>query len=305
MGIPYDSVKQQLLAELQKPGGFEAALNQSKLGATKFAELKTTAEAPTSDIKNFQFNQQNPNFGTYLTGLRRAGAPSTQVNLPPSEKAEQTYRGQFLAKSYEGISEEAKLAAKTLPAIDTNLSLLNQGFKTGFTTETKAGAASILSALGVQNADEFAKNAQVFKANLNNIVLQKQLEQKGPQTASDAERITSTGAQLGNTVQANEFLLNVAKAQQKQSIEKRNFYDKWWRENKTYDGAENAWYSDQGGKSLFERPELKKYKVDTSKPSPSTNALPAGVGADWVLKTDAKGNRAYVSPDNSKFIEVK
>jgi hypothetical protein len=39
MGIPYDSVKQQLLAELQKPGGFEAALTQSKLGATKFAEL--------------------------------------------------------------------------------------------------------------------------------------------------------------------------------------------------------------------------------------------------------------------------
>jgi hypothetical protein len=39
MGMPYESVKQQLLAELQKPGGFEAALTQSKLGATKFAEL--------------------------------------------------------------------------------------------------------------------------------------------------------------------------------------------------------------------------------------------------------------------------
>jgi len=33
--------------------------------------------------------------------------------------------------------------------------------------------------------------------------------------------------------------------------------------------------------------------------------LPAGVGNDWVLKTDAKGNKAYVSPDNSKFVEVK
>jgi len=39
MGMPYDSVKQQLMVELQKPGGFQAALTQSKLGATKFAEL--------------------------------------------------------------------------------------------------------------------------------------------------------------------------------------------------------------------------------------------------------------------------
>jgi len=39
MGMPYDSVKQQLMIELQKPGGFQAALTQSKLGATKFAEL--------------------------------------------------------------------------------------------------------------------------------------------------------------------------------------------------------------------------------------------------------------------------
>jgi hypothetical protein len=37
----------------------------------------------------------------------------------------------------------------------------------------------------------------------------------------------------------------------------------------------------------------------------ATTKLPAGVGADWVLKTDSKGNKAYVSPDNSKFVEVK
>ena len=39
--------------------------------------------------------------------------------------------------------------------------------------------------------------------------------------------------------------------------------------------------------------------------TPNAASLPAGVGADWVLKTDAKGNKAYVSPDNSKFVEVK
>jgi hypothetical protein len=37
----------------------------------------------------------------------------------------------------------------------------------------------------------------------------------------------------------------------------------------------------------------------------SNTRLPPGVGTDWTLKTDAKGNKAYVSPDNSKFVEVK
>jgi hypothetical protein len=305
MGMPYDNVKQQLLAELQKPGGFEAALTQSKLGATKFAELQTTANAPTTAMKEFEYGQTNPAFAANQFMLKRAGAPSSQVYIPPSEKAEQIGRGQFLIKNYEEVSNAARLAAKTLPAIDTNLSLLNQGFKTGFTAETQKGAASILSALGVPEATRYATNAQVFKANLNDIVLQKQLEQKGVQTAADTEMIRATGAQLGNTPQANEFLLNVAKAQQKQTIEKRNFYDKWYQQNKTYDGAENAWFNGQGGQSLFERPELKKYNVDTSKKPAGTSGLPAGVGPDWVLKTDAKGNRAYVSPDNSKFVEVK
>jgi hypothetical protein len=231
--------------------------------------------APTTAMKEFEYGQTNPAFAANQFMLKRAGAPSSQVYMPPGEKAEQIGRGTFLIKNYEDVSNSAKLAAKTLPAIDINLSLLNQGFKTGFTAETQKGAASILSALGLPEATKYATNAQVFKANLNELVLQKQLEQKGVQTAADADRITSTGAQLGNTVQANEFLLNVAKAQQKQAIEKRNFYDKWYQQNKTYDGAENAWFNGQGGTSIFERPELKKYNVDTSNAPSGASGLPA------------------------------
>jgi hypothetical protein len=231
--------------------------------------------APTTAMKEFEYGQTNPAFAANQFMLKRAGAPSSQVYIPPSEKAEQIARGTLFVKNYEDVSNSAKLAAKTLPAIDINLSLLNQGFKTGFTAETQKGAASILSALGLPEATKYATNAQVFKANLNELVLQKQLEQKGVQTAADADRITSTGAQLGNTVQANEFLLNVAKAQQKQAIEKRNFYDKWYQQNKTYDGAENAWFNGQGGTSIFERPELKKYNVDTSNAPSGGSGLPA------------------------------
>lgn len=185
--------------------------------------------------------------------------PVTTVQLPPQEKAEQAERGKMLTSEYSDISKAAKLAAKTLPSIDANLTTLNSGFKTGFGTETIAAGAKVLAALGVPEAEKFATNAQTFLGSATQAILQKQLEQKGPQTESDAQRIQQTGAQLGNTPQANQFMLATAKAQLKRDMDQRNFYDSWWKNNKTYDGAESAWYAGEGGKSLFDRPELKTY----------------------------------------------
>jgi hypothetical protein len=193
--------------------------------------------------------------------LQRAAASAARntVQLPPQEKAEQADRGKMLVAEYNDISKAAKLAAKTLPSLDANLNILNKGFTTGFGTETKAAGASVLAALGVANADKFATNAQIFQAKATEAVLQKQLEQKGPQTESDAKRIDAVGAQLGKTTEGNKFLLTTAKEQLKRDMEQRNFYDAWWKKNKTYDGAEDAWFAGEGGKSLFDRPALKQY----------------------------------------------
>jgi len=199
----------------------------------------------------------------------------TTVQLPPQEKAEQAERGKMLTSEYSDISKAAKLAAKTLPSIDANLTVLDSGFKTGFGTETVAAGAKVLAALGVDNAEKFAENAQIFQAKAAEAVLQKQLEQKGPQTQSDRELIEKTGAQLGTTTQGNKFLLTVAKEQLKREMEQRNFYDNWWKNNKTYDGAESAWYSSEGGKSLFDRPALKAYAAPNSASQIPTTAAPA------------------------------
>ena len=202
-------------------------------------------------------------------------APGANIYLPPQEKAEQGARGTLLVKEYGDISNAAKLAAKTLPSIDTNLNILNNGFKTGFGTETIAAGANVLSALGVPNAEKFATNSQKFLGSATQAVLQKQLEQKGPQTESDAQRIQQTGAQLGNTVQANQFMLSAAKAQLKRDMDQRKFYDSWWKQNKTYDGAESAWYTGEGGKSLFDRPELKAYKEPTAETAATAAGRPS------------------------------
>jgi hypothetical protein len=198
-------------------------------------------------------------------------APGTTVTMV-SERAEQGARGKMLVDQYGDISKAANLATKTLPSIEANLAALNKGFDTGFGKETIAAGASVLAALGVKDAEKFATDTQKFQSNAINGVLQKQLEQKGPQTESDAKRIEQIGAQLGKTKEANAFILATAREQLKRDVEQRNFYDRWYKTNKTYDGAEDAWFNGEGGKSLFDRPGLKKYGVSAA---PAANAAPA------------------------------
>jgi hypothetical protein len=221
---------------------------------------------------------------------------SVEVKLPESQKAEQSERGKSLTKDFfENVAPTARNAQKNLPAITSNLNILNKGFETGFGTETAASAAKVLSALGVQGAERFASNSQIFLANANQAVLSKQLEQKGTQTKTDAERIEQTGARLGNTKEANKFILTVAREQLQRDIEQRDFYAKWYRTNTTYDGAEDAWFDGEGGKSLFDRPALKQYGVSVSKQIP-TNAPSASTVSIDQERQNAKAAIAAGAP---------
>jgi hypothetical protein len=232
---------------------------------------------------------------TKLINKLTTHTPPISVSYGPQEKAEKIEYGKLLIDDFKNIKAQATVATKSLPAIESNLAILDKGFDTGFGTETIAAGASVLAALGVQNAKEFATNAQTFLASANAAVLQRQLEQKGPQTESDAQRITATGAQLGNTKDANKFVLNVAKAQLQRDLKQREFYAAWRDKNKTFEGAEDAWYAGEGGKSLFDSPALKKYGTNvvdqipgqsraapaaTTIPQAAIDALKSGKGTD-------------------------
>lgn len=269
-GVP--SVE-RLRAIIADPASPEVVVKRAK------ALLAAAPKEPTvpTAIQEFQHYQKMPpaEQAAYMQH-RQALQPKpaqTNIQLPPQEKAERGKRGELLVKQFEAVSEAARIAARTLSALDTQERILDSGFKTGFGTEAQKAGASVLAALGVPEANKFATDAQTFLSATQQAVLQRQLEQKGPQTEADAQRITQTGAQLGNTPDANKFIVSVAKAQLKRDIEQRNFYDKWWKENKTYDGAEDAWFSGDGGKSLFDRPELKRYAA----PAKAAPAAAAGV----------------------------
>jgi len=248
--------------------------NDPRITAYDAAIAKESGYAPAaqSDVARLIAERKalppgDPNIPNYDAAIRKATtfAPQaiTNIRMPPLEGAEQKAKGELNVAQYKDVSAAANLATKTLPSIDTNLNILNKGFETGFGTETVAAGAKLLAAMGVPNAQTFATNAQVFQAKATEAVLQKQLEQKGPQTESDAQRIDQIGSQLGKTTNANKFLLTVAKEQLKSDVDRRNFYDNWWKQKKTYEGAENAWYAGDGGKSLFDRPALKSYIKST------------------------------------------
>jgi hypothetical protein len=234
--------------------------------------------------------------------LRKAVAsrPVTTITNV-QEKAEAGAYGKMLVDQFTDISKAAGLAVKTLPAIEANLGALNAGLDTGFGTDAKKAAARVLGALGVQDAEKFATTAEVFQSNAINAVLQKQLEQKGPQTESDARRIEQVGAELAKTKGANEFILSLAKEQLKRDVEQRNFYDKWRKRTGSFDGAEDAWATGEGGKSLFDRPGLKKFGAATQGaaaqiPTAATPARAAPTAAP-IYARNPQTNQRIMSTD--------
>jgi hypothetical protein len=239
-------------------------------------------EIYTGKTKDSEFEQLLAKSGLpedQKMAMRIAKLKKESTHTPPisvsygQEKAEAVDYGKLLVKDYETVKTASNLAQKSMPAIESNLAILDKGFDTGFATETKVAGAKVLAALGVKDADKYATDAQSFLANANAAVLQRQLEQKGPQTEADAQRISATGAQLGNTKDANRFVLNVAKAQLQRDIEQRKFYSDWRAQNKTLEGAEDAWLTGPGSRSLFDSPVLKKYAAPTN-----ANVAPAKDG---------------------------
>ena len=211
--------------------------------------------------------------------LRLASRPPGVSITNVGEKAESAEFGKLLVGQFDAISKQASVAARTLPSIEANLATLNKGLDTGFGTDAKAAGARVLGALGVKDAEKFATDTQTFQSNAISAVLQKQLEQKGPQTESDARRIEQIGVELGKTKDANRFILDVAREQLRRDIEQRNFYTEWKKGpgKGSFNGAEDAWFAGEGGKSLFDRPALKKYAVGAASPAAQipTAATPA------------------------------
>ena len=262
-GITAEQSRAKILEAAKDPQAFQQLILDSRLGLEKSREQ--------------HFIEQEYGGGTRVLGMGKYGGPArvvpgsdiavtrspnrqvTNINLPPLEKEESGEKGKLNVRIYEDIRNRATSAVRLLPKIQASRAVLDKGFETGLFAPAKTEAARFLSAIGVQDASQYAADAQTFKATAQERVLERQLEQKGVQTTSDAARMEQTFARLGNEVEANRFLFDVAEAQAKYEIETRKFWDNWWNKNGTYEGVEDAWDKAGGSKSIFDDPKLKKY----------------------------------------------
>ena len=220
-------------------------------------------EQPTADIKNYdQAVRQGfqGSFFDYQSELAKAKrSPGAQIFMAPAEKAEEIERAKGLVQEEKEVADFAQAARRAKTTVESAQRVLDRGFKTGFGADAKAAAARVLAELGVKEASTFATDAQTFLKAAKENVLARQLEQKGVQTNQDADRIEQTFAQLGNTPEANQFIIDMTLAQANRAIEQDKFYRDWLRNNKSMKGARAAWFDQEGDKSIFERPELQKY----------------------------------------------
>jgi hypothetical protein len=300
LGSTYDParVKQILDTTMSQKDRLEAALKERTTAAqeatakatgvrgeaamisARAAEARAGQERVPASIREFRAAQAMPEEErTAFYAAKQAGRPSTTVNVDQrGEQAETVARGKGYVEHETEVRKAAAAARRSLTGIESAQDVLSRDFETGFGTETIAKGASVLAALGVDKAKDFATNSQKFLQAATERVLAAQTEQKGVQTDQDAKRIEQMGARLGNTKAANEFILDVARTQAERAIAQDKFYRDWLRDpanKKSLAGAENAWLESEGNKSIFESPRLKKYGVLQAERAQSTPA-PSG-----------------------------
>ena len=199
---------------------------------------------------------------TTQSGAAPANPKQELTRFETNEKIRGSEReaiGKLRVEEYKQLGDEANTARRTLPNLDTAEKILNSGFNTNWSTETQAAAAKVLAALGVPEAAKFATNAQVFLSQSRQATNDRMLAQKGVQTENDFKRLDEIGFRLGNQPEANRFIISVNRALNKQTIDKHAFFTQWENKNDTLKGAEQAWQNGAGGRSIFDRPELKQY----------------------------------------------
>ena len=143
---------------------------------------------------------------------------------PVRQQSATALNDNWIKNAYQPTLDSGKAASDSL----TNIQALRTiDLNTGWGTDAKATAASVLAGMGIapKNAEMFAANAQKFQSVAMDRLMKKQVEQKGTATEGDAKRINQTYVSLQNTPQANDFILDLAQAQASQDQRRAQYYE--------------------------------------------------------------------------------
>ena len=177
--------------------------------------------------------------------LKAVTKPQTSVTVGSGDSAFAKELAKGQARNVAIVREEADAA------IDANQSLSileNIDVNTGALEPAKQGLAAFANAFGLDSSKLASVSAgEAFNAEAQRLVLSVKATQKGPQTDKDEATIRKTVANLGNTQQGNQFIINSARAMNNRKISRKDFYDNFLEESggkfRNEDGttADAAW----------------------------------------------------------------
>jgi hypothetical protein len=240
---------------------------------------------PTELLRNYQAAVAQGYRGT-IEDFRKSGATSVQVSTGPQEKAFESALGKGQADKVLADKAVADDAVSIIETARRGRELLSGPIITGFGAEFLTAAGSALNQAGFSFAADSVANTQAFAANMAQNVA-KIIKQFGAGTGlSNADREYAEKMAGGKVSLDKAALLKILEINERAAKNVIN------RHNKNVEGIKT---------NIPLRVELPS---EIAAPS-GTAGRPAGVGADWTLKQDAKGNRAWVSPDGKRFVEVK
>lgn len=203
-------------------------------------------QKPTTLQQNLQAAGLQPGTPEFQEAvLASITKPQTTVTVGSGDTAFAKELAKGQAKNVATVREEADAA------IDANQSLSileNIDVNTGALEPAKQGLAAFANAFGLDSSKLASVSAgEAFNAEAQRLVLSVKATQKGPQTDKDEATIRKTVANLGNTQQGNQFIINSARAMNNRKIGRKDFYDNFLEESggkfRNEDGttADAAW----------------------------------------------------------------
>ena len=164
----------------------------------------------------------------------------------------------FIDNTYRPVVSAGETAQSHLGSI---AALRNINMQTGWGADAMAKGAEALASMGIKHAEKLATSAQQFNSVVYEKLMKEQKAQTGPQTEKDFKNIQQTWVKIGNTPQANAFILDLAEARANVAKRKAEFYGKAMSiadTHKDYLSVDAHWQKVQ--RSLFDDPVMQKWK---------------------------------------------
>lgn len=229
IGLPAILGKSYLGGMQASQGAYNAAteneMNKLKIQKElRDAQLDYLKAIP-SDIREFEYGQQNPAFFARQEKLKRAGATNVVTNVSNKEFASN------VIKDLEGSLTAGMDAQSTLPTYSSMRNLINEGVRTG----TGAEAAKAVSKAGQLlvpgfNVESTSKLEQ-FDALSKGVIIPQVKKLGANPTNTDLQFIVDSAPNIGKSPEGNLLLINALEIGAKRDAALAEWTANWQLQN--------------------------------------------------------------------------